>query len=525
MEIFSPTLEEIVSLVKAKKGNLIPIYSEISSDLLTPVSVYSKLAYSSKNKVTSSKLDNDNGLRYNTPGAYSFLFESVAGGEKIGRFSFIGANPQKVLHVGENEYIHGDPLITLEKYLDHINFVPVNGLPGFTGGAVGYVSYDCVRFFEPKTANKELADPLNIPDAVFMFCDTIIIFDHLHHVIKVCSHFKVNENFSSTESEIKKEYERVQLEILDIIKTLNDDITPLPFQTEILLNEPSVSNVGKEGYQKFVGDLKFHINEGNIIQGVPSQRIRKKTTLHPFNAYRQLRSTNPSPYMFYVDLGAFQLVGASPEMLVKVDETMTVFTHPIAGTRKRGKTPEEDHNLAVELLSDLKERSEHIMLVDLGRNDMNRICEPSSVKLDSLMHIEKYSHVMHIVSHVSGKLRKEKTRFDAFRSIFPAGTVSGAPKVKAMELIYELEKEKRGIYAGAVGYFSYSGNLDTCIAIRTVQGYVYFQAGGGIVYDSNPEDEYEETINKLKSNITAIEKAELFHFNKMKEELKNFVFF
>lgn len=401
--------------------------------------------------------------------------------------------------------------------MKNIKYVPVHGLPEFTGGAIGYIAYDCVRYFEPRTV-KKLRDPIGIPDAVLMFCDTIVIFDHLHHIMKVVSHFRV-DNTDSDPDQIEIEYNRVTAEIQKVIKLLNSEHIPLPKQPPIELNQPSESNVGKEGYEGFVEKLKYHINEGDIIQAVPSQRLKKKTSLHPFNAYRQLRSVNPSPYMFYVDVKDFQIVGASPEMMIKVENNI-VYTHPIAGTRKRGKTPAEDDALAADLLGDLKERSEHIMLVDLGRNDVNRICDPETVNVDSLMHIERYSHVMHIVSNVSGKLREDKTPFDAFRSIFPAGTVSGAPKVKAMELIYTLEAEKRGIYAGAVGYFAYSGGLDTAIAIRTMlfkDGYVYLQAGAGIVYDSVPVSEWEETVNKLKSNVTAIERAELYWWNLQKE--------
>ncbi|KAJ1569826.1 hypothetical protein HK096_000825 [Nowakowskiella sp. JEL0078] len=352
-----------------------------------------------------------------------------------------------------------------------------------------------------------------------MFYDTIVIFDHLHRVIQVVSHFKVTES-SMTPSKVSEEYSRVLEQINEIIKKLNSESTPLPIQKPIELGHASESNVGKLGYEAFVNKLKHHIIEGNIIQAVPSQRIEKRTTLHPFNAYRHLRGVNPSPYMFFVDLNDFQIVGASPEMLVKVEDDI-VYTHPIAGTRKRGKNLAEDEALALNLLGDIKERAEHVMLVDLGRNDVNRICQPETVNVDSLMHIERYSHVMHIVSNVSGKLRSDKTPFDAFRSIFPAGTVSGAPKVRAMELIYDLEQEKRGIYAGAVGYFAYSNTIDTAIAIRTMffrDEKVYLQAGGGIVFDSVPEDEYEETINKLRSNVTALERAEQYYYTLQQQQ-------
>ena len=344
-----------------------------------------------------------------------------------------------------------------------------------------------------------------------MFCDTLVVFDHLYQTIRVISHV-----FATSDSLLTDSYQLAVQKILETLNKLEKDIIPLPEQGPITRGYESVSNTGKAGYEQFVEDLKHFIVEGDIIQAVPSQRIKKKTDLHPFNAYRMLRRINPSPYMFYINFNNdFQLVGASPEMLVKVSKC-TVYTHPIAGTRKRGATPEEDDEFAKDLLLDLKERSEHIMLVDLGRNDINRICDPKTVKVESLMHIERYSHVMHLVSNVSGKLRADKTSFDAFRSVFPAGTVSGAPKIRAMEIIYNLEREKRGIYAGAVGYFSFDGDLDTCIAIRTMlfkDKFVYLQAGGGIVYDSVPEDEYEETLNKLRSNVTAIEKAEAFYQN------------
>ena len=346
-----------------------------------------------------------------------------------------------------------------------------------------------------------------------MFCDTVVVFDHLRHVMTVVSHFKA-EHPEMFDMEVDEEYSRVTAEISRVVNLLNHDEVPVPVQPPIVLNQEAVSNVGQVGYEAFVEKLKHHINEGDIIQAVPAQRLSRPTTLHPFNAYRQLRSLNPSPYMFYVDLKEFQLVGASPEMLVKVEDGH-VTTHPIAGTRRRGKTPEEDEYMANELLSDIKERAEHIMLVDLGRNDVNRICEPATVKVDSLMHIERYSHVMHIVSHVSGMLREVKTGYDAFRSIFPAGTVSGAPKIRAMELIYDCEKEKRGVYAGSVGFFDFAGNIDTCIAIRTMMfkdGIAYLQAGAGIVYDSVPTMEFKETEHKLKSNVATLELAEKYHY-------------
>lgn len=313
----------------------------------------------------------------------------------------------------------------------------------FIGGAVGYVGFDCFQYFEPSIKG-DLEDPLDIPDAIFMMCDTLVVFDRVRHVAIVVSHFRSDV---TDPEEIKKEYNKVAEEIEITLSLLNEErIPPVP-QVPVTLGKQAVSNVGKDGYKGFVSNLKHHIKEGDIFQAVPSQRLARPTDLHPFNVYRHLRSLNPSPYMFYMNLKDFTLVGASPEMLTKVQDG-TAYTHPIAGTRKRGKTPAEDKELAEDLLADPKERAEHVMLVDLGRNDINRICKPESVKVDKLMEIEYYSHVMHIVSNVSGQLRDDKSSFDAFRAVFPAGTVSGAPKIRAVELIRGLEKEKRGVYAG-----------------------------------------------------------------------------
>ncbi|KAJ1549051.1 hypothetical protein HK405_010655 [Cladochytrium tenue] len=493
---FQPSLEEVRQLFAAGAGNTVPVFRNVAADLLTPVSAYLKLTW--KSDVGRSDFAN------------TFLFESVAGGEKIGRFSFIGANPRKVVRVGDREAVRGDPLAAIEQELAEVRFVKVKGLQSFTGGAVGYIAYDCVRFFEPKSA-RPLRDTLQIPDSIFMLFDTIIVFDHLRHVVQVVSHVRLNGPGKPTAEAVDAEYARAVDQVTAVTTLLEAEFTPLPPQGPITtLNAEAVSNVGKDGYEEFVRRLKHHIVQGDIIQAVPSQRVTRSTDLHPFNAYRQLRGLNPSPYMFYLDLGDFQTVGASPEMLVKVDEGR-VFTHPIAGTRRRGATPEEDEALAQDLLGDLKERAEHVMLVDLGRNDVNRVCEPSTVQVDSLMHVERYSHVMHLVSNVSGRLRADCTPHDAFRSIFPAGTVSGAPKVRAMQLVGELEGDRRGVYAGAVGWFAYSGGLDTCIAIRTMvfkDGKVHLQAGGGIVHDSVPDAEFEETVNKLRSNVAAIAAAE-----------------
>ncbi|KAI8878045.1 anthranilate synthase component I [Backusella circina FSU 941] len=480
-----PTLEEIQEIISTGQGNTIPIYAELEADFLTPVSAYLKVA---------DRCD------------YSFLFESVEGGENISRYSFIGSDPYKLIKVGGKEQVQGDPLIPIQEELGKIKYVKIPGLPSFTGGAVGYVGFDCFQYFEPSIKG-DLEDPLDIPDAIFMMCDTLVVFDRVRHVAIVVSHFRSEV---TDPEEIKREYNKVAEEIEITLSLLNEErIPPVP-QGPVTLGKEAVSNVGKDGYMGFVSNLKHHIKEGDIFQAVPSQRLARPTDLHPFNVYRHLRSLNPSPYMFYMNLKDFTLVGASPEMLTKVQDG-TAYTHPIAGTRKRGKTPAEDKELAADLLADPKERAEHVMLVDLGRNDINRICKPESVKVDKLMEIEYYSHVMHIVSNVSGQLRDDKSSFDAFRAVFPAGTVSGAPKIRAVELIRGLEKEKRGVYAGAVGHFDYSGDLDTCIAIRTMMfknNVAYLQAGGGIVYDSVEEDEYQETMNKMGSNLATIEQCE-----------------
>ncbi|KAG2221222.1 hypothetical protein INT45_013933 [Circinella minor] len=490
-----PTLEEVQEMVRQDQGNTIPIYAELDADVLTPVSAYLKVA---------DRCD------------YSFLFESVAGGENIGRYSFIGADPYKVVKVGPKEAVNGDPLLAVEKELAPVRYVKIPGLPSFTGGAVGYIGFDCYQYFEPSIKG-DLPDPIGIPDAIFMLCDTLVVFDRVRHIANVVSHYRSD---SKDPEDVKREYMKAAEEIECTMTLLNESEVPSVPQPPIQLDQKHTSNVGKEGYEGFVTKLKHHIKEGDIFQAVPSQRLARPTSLHPFNVYRHLRSLNPSPYMFYVNMKDFTVVGASPEMLTKVQDRVA-YTHPIAGTRKRGKNEQEDQALARDLLSDPKERAEHVMLVDLGRNDINRVCKPESVSVDKLMEIEYYSHVMHIVSNVSGTLRDDKTPFDAFRAIFPAGTVSGAPKIRAVDLIRGLEKEKRGIYAGSVGHFDYSGDLDTCIAIRTMvfkDGVAYLQAGGGIVHDSVEEDEYIETMNKMGSNLATLEQCERKIYEKQQQQ-------
>ncbi|KAH8701677.1 putative anthranilate synthase component I [Talaromyces proteolyticus] len=486
--------------------NVLPLTASIPADLLTPTVAYLKIAAKSK---------------------LSFLYESAATTETIGRYSFVGADPRKVIKTGLGHGPECDPLPILEQELSQFRSATIPGLklPPLTGGAIGYVGYDCVRYFEP-TTSRPLKDVLGVPESLFMLFDTIVAFDHFFQVIKVITYIPIDSSDSKLEEAYRKGQETIQ-EMINIL--LHPDI-PLPPQGPIIPNQEYKSNIGQTGYESHVTKLKKHIKVGDIFQAVPSQRLSRPTSLHPFNLFRHLRSVNPSPYLFFIDCGDFQLVGASPELLVK-EESGRIITHPIAGTVKRGKTSEEDAALAAELRGSLKDRAEHVMLVDLARNDVNRVCDPTTTQVDRLMVVEKFSHVQHLVSQVSGVLRPEKTRFDAFRSIFPAGTVSGAPKVRAMQLIGELEGEKRGVYAGAVGYFGYdrssadgsseiAGDMDTCIALRTMllkDGVAYLQAGGGIVFDSDEYDEYVETLNKLGANIACIKGAEETYLQLEKE--------
>ncbi|CAE6414889.1 unnamed protein product [Rhizoctonia solani] len=495
----SPSLSVVEDLILKKKvGNCVPVFIEFPSDLLTPCMAYLRLAKDSK---------------------YSFILESVIAGENIARYSFVGADPFKIIRSGPGHEVTGDPMVALQRELRAYKYVKIPEVPTFTGGAIGYVSYDCIQYFEPKTA-RTLADPLGIPESVFMLCDTILVYDHLYQNVKVVSHVFAPTVTSASSSEASSNlsfiYQTAVQKARRAAKVVLASHTPLVHQPIIQRGNTAVSNVGKAGYEGFVTELKKHIVAGDIIQAVPSQRLARKTTLHPFNVYRQLRQVNPSPYMFYVDCGDLQVVGASPETLCRV-ESNKVFNHAIAGTVKRGKTPEEDAELGAQLLASAKDRAEHIMLVDLARNDVNRVCQPKTVKVDELMRLEKFSHVIHLTSQVSGLLREGKNRFDAFRSIFPAGTVSGAPKIKAVELVSGLEGERRGVYAGAVGRFDFADDeMDTCIAIRTMtfkDGVAYLQAGGGIVFDSVEEDEYVETLNKLSANMRTIDLAEEYHYS------------
>jgi anthranilate synthase component 1 len=474
--MYYPTLEEARRL--KNHGNLVPVCRDIRADLETPVSAYLKIAR----------------------GNYSFLLESVEGGERLARYSFIGTEPLLVLRTGDENPV--DPLNLAERELARLRPVSIAGLPRFHGGMVGYLSYEVARHFERLPC--PVQDPQRLPESVLMLADTLLVFDHVTHKIKVVSHAHLGDG------DVDTAYREATCKIDDLVNRLEQ-----PMRSEVLKSVPPAKsevspNLSPAEFEAMVSKARDYIYAGDIIQAVLSQRLARRTSASPFAIYRALRSINPSPYMYYLHLGDFYIAGASPELLVRVEDG-TVSTHPIAGTRRRGKDAAEDLALEEELKNDEKERAEHIMLVDLGRNDIGRISEPGTVELTQLMDVERYSHVMHLVSHVQGKLRAGLSQFDALRSCFPAGTVSGAPKIRAMEIIAELEREKRGPYAGAVGYFDFSGNLDTAITIRTIiikNNIAYIQAGAGIVADSIPEREYQESLNKAQALLSAIDQAE-----------------
>ena len=431
---YYPSLDDVKML--ASKGNLVPVYREINADLETPVSAYLKVARP----------------------PYSFLLESVEGGERVARYSFIGTEPMGVVRTGPGEP-NGevDPLVPVKKVMDCYKIVPIPGMDRFIGGMVGYISYDAVKYFE-RLPSPEV-DALGVPESVFMLTTTFLIFDHVRHKIRVVSH-------AFLDGDIDQAYADACARIDEIIKRLKGPVR-IPEPNDDAVKGEISSNFTPEEYDEVVERIKKYVYAGDIIQTVPSQRFARPTQAHPFQIYRALRTINPSPYMYYLELDDFHIVGASPELLVSV-ENGAVATRPIAGTRRRGKSPEEDDALERELLADEKERAEHIMLVDLGRNDVGRVSKPGTVKVSDLMTVERYSHVMHIVSHVTGELEDGRTSYDALRACFPAGTLSGAPKIRAMEIIAEMEPSKRGPYGGAVGYFDFRGNMDTAITIRTM---------------------------------------------------------
>lgn len=495
--MYKPTLAQVEAM--ADKGNLIPIHRDLPADMETPVSIYLKLQ--------------DEGS--------SFLLESVSGGEQVARYSFIGVRPRGLMTTFGNEvYIASDgygrsvplengldPLEVLKNEMSRYKPVRLADLPRFIGGAVGFLSYDAVRRFERLPDNNP--DELHVPEAAFMIAHTLVVFDHARQRLQVVA------NADLTRGDVRTAYQRAISRIDEVVARLNAPLPEVPPTSEASPNG-LMSNFTIEAYRETVNKAKEYIAAGDIFQVVLSQRLSRRTTAHPFAIYRALRMHNPSPYMVFMRFPGgvggppLHIISASPEMHVRLEEGMAEL-RPIAGTRWRGLTVEEDIALAEELLEDEKERAEHIMLVDLGRNDLGRVCDYSTVKVEELMTVERYSHVMHIVSDVRGKLKAGFDVFDLLRATFPAGTVSGAPKVRAMEIIDELEPTRRGIYAGVIGYIGYDGTMDSCIAIRTavMQGdMVHIQAGGGIVADSDPQREYEESWNKAKAMAEAVKYAE-----------------
>jgi len=484
-----PSKKDFIKL--SKKGNLIPVYKEIEADLETPVSSFLKI----------------------DEGEYSYLLESVEGEAKIARFSFLGANPSLIfkskgrdIEIIENKRVRrfttdSDPLAEIKKIMKQFKLVKVDGLPRFSGGLVGYLGYDMVRFFEDIPGKNP--DDLKTPDSIFMLTDTLLIFDHVMHKIKIVSNAHIKGKASAAYDEAVAKIEKISKMLLK--KVLKEKERVMAAKKLAIK-----SNFSQKAFEDIVLKAKEYIKNGDIIQVVLSQRLEADLgKKDPFSIYRSLRSINPSPYMYYLKFKNIRLIGSSPEIMVRCEERR-IELRPIAGTRPRGRTEAEDIKLEKELLADPKEKAEHIMLVDLGRNDIGRVADFNSVKVAELMRIEKYSHVMHIVSDIVGKLSKSKDEFDLVRASFPAGTVSGAPKIRAMEIIDELETLKRGTYAGCVGYFSFSGNIDTCITIRTIlvkNNKAYVQAGAGIVADSRPANEYRETLNKARALIKAIEEA------------------
>ena len=469
----------------AGQGNLVPVYRAVQADLETPVSAYLKVARP----------------------PYSFLLESVEGGERLGRYSFIGTEPYKVVKTGPGQ-LGGevDPLVPVKEEMDRYKLVPVPDLPRFHGGGVGYLAYDTVSYFEPRVPMMP-KDPQGLPQSVFMFADTLLVFDHLRHDIKVVSHVRLEGDVESAYAEATAKIDRL---VERLAQPLSAPTMPVNAFKGGQDSASLSSNFTLEEYEEVVRRCIEYIYAGDCIQVVNSQRFSRRTAAPPFEIYRALRSVNPSPYMYFLQMDDFHIVGAAIETVVQVEDGI-VGTHPIAGTRPRGATPDEDARWEEELRTSIKQRAEHIMLVDLGRNDIGRVSVPGTVKVTQLMDVERFSHVMHLVSHVEGKLKPEMTVYDALRSCFPAGTVSGAPKIRAMEIIAEVEGEKRGPYGGAVGYFSYSGNMDTALVLRTgiyKNGIMYVQAGGGIVSDSNPRDEYEETLHKAGALFRAMDRAE-----------------
>lgn len=478
----------------ARQGNLVPVYRQLLSDTLTPVTAYCQIQR----------------------GTSSFLFESVVGGERIGRYSFLGADPSVHLEAygnrlvitddrGKTEQECADPLLELQRMLDQYRGVQVPGLPRFCGGAVGYAGYDVIRYTENLPNAPE--DDRHLPDLSFAFYNRMVIFDQIRKTILVVA------QASTQTDDLRAEYDRACGQVDDLCRQLQRGSSDLQLTDIALTGEvtrPWKSNFTQPEFEAAVESCKEYIRAGDIFQVVISQRLQRESHARPLDIYRALRVVNPSPFMFFLRTPQVHLIGSSPEIMVRVEDGHTTI-RPLAGTRKRGKTEAEDKQLAAELLADPKERAEHVMLVDLARNDVGRVAEYGSVELSDVMQVELYSHVMHITSNVTGQLAPGQKALDALRAGLPAGTVSGAPKVRAMQIIDELERHRRGPYAGAVGYLDYTGNMDTCIALRTLvmQGQtVSVQAGAGIVADSDPTSEYQETLNKAQGLLKAIEVAE-----------------
>ncbi|GIW82009.1 MAG: anthranilate synthase component I [Gemmatales bacterium] len=493
-----PSLDEFIEL--SRQGSVVPVYRQLIGDTLTPVSAFCKIQ----------------------EGAWGFLLESVVGGERVGRYSFLGSGPFLTFQAFGHRVViealkkgggkpdvteinHPDPLKLLEEKLGDYRAPHVAGLPRFCGGAVGYAGYDTVRYVE--NLPNPPPDDRQLPDLCFAFYDRMVIFDHLTKTVSAVAHAHVDpkspeKSYQAACERVDRLVERLQQGVADLQLT---DISPIGKATRSYR-----SNFEPEAFEAAVEKCKEYIRAGDIFQVVLSQRLETETKARPFDIYRTLRVVNPSPFMFYLKSGPNCLVGASPEIMVRVEGDQ-VTIRPLAGTRPRGQTEEEDNRLAQELLADPKERAEHIMLVDLGRNDVGRVARYNTVRLSDVMTIERYSHVMHICSNVTGNLKEGKTAFDALRACLPAGTLSGAPKIRAMEIIDELEPCRRGPYGGAVGYIDFTGNMDTCIALRTLvlKGQtVYLQAGAGIVADSVPRTERLETLNKATALLRALEIAE-----------------
>ncbi len=497
MKHYHPTFDEFIKLTD--RGNTVPVYRELLADALTPVMAYQRVAMPP-------------GF---APAKNAFLLESVVGGERIARYSFVGADPHvtftgrgdqvttKALGGQEQTVTSDEPLAELAKLVDGHQAVHLPDLPRFTGGVVGYAAYDMIRYYE--SLPDAPPDDRDLPELSFGLYRSMVIFDHVRKTIKVVSNAHVTDDPGNAYAKATEEIERLITRLREGPGADVQEIT-----TVGLPQKPFVSNMSREDYMKVVESCKEYIAAGDIFQVVQSQRLCVETTARPYDIYRALRVVNPSPFMFLLTTPDVTLVGSSPEILCRVEDGV-ITNRPLAGTRRRGHTEEEDLALEAELLADPKERAEHIMLVDLARNDVGRVAEPTSIELSDVMSVERYSHVMHIVSDVQGKLAEGMTAFDALRATLPVGTVSGAPKIRAMEIIDEFEPTRRGPYAGAVGYVDFSGNMDTCIALRTMVicgNKAYLQAGAGLVADSVPETEYEETINKAKALLRAIEVAE-----------------